>query len=389
MLSKNSKAYDIIIVGSGFSGLSTAYHLTKASPYKIAVISDPRSKSLSSSFCQMTLGGYFDNFTRISHQWGVQTAETTWKFSHKSYNYCHNLAKRLGVPSQKGKRLRFVVTPDEQKEVQKACHLLKKSDFFCEYKEKKNLNSTHLGEKILATQDEGQLGGWIDNKILMTTLIENIENQTETIEQKITAIKNTSQSIAVKLADGSLLKSEMLVLCCHHSIGDLIPSLKDALVSYQDESHLLSFDPLKKMPNFCGLTFSSFHGHIWGCFLKNNLIQIGGARFLRKYAGIGFNTSELSVKVKNFLSQEVSNLFTFVRNVKVEQSTHGLEIRPCDETPIIGPMFGDDRILLATGFMGQGLSLGLYAGKCLTDLVLNGQCEDLPQFLWPNRLRTL
>ena len=60
-----------------------------------------------------------------------------------------------------------------------------------------------------------------------------------------------------------------------------------------------------------------------------------------------------------------------------------------DEGKLIGPMFGQPNILLATGFMGDGLSLGFLAGKCLSELILEGQSTSLPRFLWPERLRSL
>jgi glycine/D-amino acid oxidase-like deaminating enzyme len=71
------------------------------------------------------------------------------------------------------------------------------------------------------------------------------------------------------------------------------------------------------------------------------------------------------------------------------QSTAGLDCRPCDELPIIGPMFGESRILVGTGYMGLGLSWGFLAGKCLANLVAKGKSPMLPSRLTPARLRSL
>jgi glycine/D-amino acid oxidase-like deaminating enzyme len=52
-------------------------------------------------------------------------------------------------------------------------------------------------------------------------------------------------------------------------------------------------------------------------------------------------------------------------------------------------MFGEGRILVATGFMGQGLTQGFFAGRCLAELVAHGAAAALPRRLWPERLRSL
>jgi glycine/D-amino acid oxidase-like deaminating enzyme len=66
-----------------------------------------------------------------------------------------------------------------------------------------------------------------------------------------------------------------------------------------------------------------------------------------------------------------------------------LDINPCDEIPIAGPMYGRGRLLVAAGFLGLGLSQGFLAGRCLADLVKDGRCDDLPRQLWPERLRSM
>jgi len=39
--------------------------------------------------------------------------------------------------------------------------------------------------------------------------------------------------------------------------------------------------------------------------------------------------------------------------------------------------------------MGSSLTLGLFAGYCLAELIANGTCDSLPRCVWPERLRSL
>ena len=70
-------------------------------------------------------------------------------------------------------------------------------------------------------------------------------------------------------------------------------------------------------------------------------------------------------------------------------TTSLVELFPCDELPVVGPMFGQNRILLATGYMNQGITLGFLAGKEIATLIMSGSTSSLPQTFKPERFRSL
>ena len=119
-------------------------------------------------------------------------------------------------------------------------------------------------------------------------------------------------------------------------------------------------------------------------------MTIGGSRFLRKFAGIGAVEPKVEPKIESHLLGFLSQVFG-IDNSKTYhlRTVAGLDIRPCDELPVIGPMFGETRILVASGFMNHGLPQGFFAGKCLSDLIQSGVCGNLPRILWPERLRSI
>ena len=115
----------------------------------------------------------------------------------------------------------------------------------------------------------------------------------------------------------------------------------------------------------------------------------GGARFLRKNAGIGDSRARSLSKIDHYLAEEVAAHFPSLGPLEHRKSVAYSGCRPCDELPVIGPMFGDDRVLIAAGFMGTGLSLGFMAGKCLADFVSSGSSEDMCGQLLPVRFRSI
>ena len=142
-------------------------------------------------------------------------------------------------------------------------------------------------------------------------------------------------------------------------------------------------------PAWRNVTFTANHANEWGVAGETNSLRLGGGRYLRPLAGNEALKSETLAKIMVHLSQQLNQTLTFGRDAVPLTSSSAMDIRPCDELPIIGPMFGNGRILLGTGYMGAGLALGFFAGRCLADLITLGHCDALPRSVWPERLRTL
>jgi glycine/D-amino acid oxidase-like deaminating enzyme len=106
-------------------------------------------------------------------------------------------------------------------------------------------------------------------------------------------------------------------------------------------------------------------------------------------AGIGAEEALVDNKITDFLVTRLKETFLGIKDLKVLKTVAGLDCRPCDELPVVGPLFGNSRILLAGGFMGLGISQGLFAGLGLADLVVTGQSVALPRLIYPERLRSL
>jgi glycine/D-amino acid oxidase-like deaminating enzyme len=188
---------------------------------------------------------------------------------------------------------------------------------------------------------------------------------------------------------GGKVRAEFLVCAQHLSIGDQLPNLAEALVPYADQwSEYQLRDRNQVLPWNPGTVFSWQHSHIWGVITGSNTLRIGGGRYLRAMAGIEAKVASYEQKIMRHLAEAWNGLWPDLPVDPVGIGFGTRDCRPCDELPLIGPMFGEGRILLGTGYMGQGLSLGFMAGRCLAELIA-GQPTKLPRLLWPERLRSL
>src|SRR4051812_21639011 len=82
----NPKNYDVVIVGAGISGLSTAFWLEKEDPgLKIAIVERGRlAFGASGRNAGFITCGSVEHFNRLIAKHGLEEATDIWKFSEKN-----------------------------------------------------------------------------------------------------------------------------------------------------------------------------------------------------------------------------------------------------------------------------------------------------------------
>lgn len=375
--------FNVAIVGSGITGLSTAYYLHKGGTDKLALISGTRSESSKSA--DILVGGLNDNFTRISNAHGIEFAKELWHFSNAGFDHAIRFCKEFKIPHHKNRRIRLIVDKNELKEAKQACEELKSVGLHGELIKTPQFTSlSGMQKRVLAVQDDGERGAWVDTRAFTQALRDH--SPTFEIPTTLHSFEKSKEGIVLNLADGSEITAEFIVLACHQHIAKFLPTLKEALVPYADQWSQVELANGNSVPE--GLAFSAHHGYEWGVMMGKTL-HFGGGRYLRKLAGIGATESSVEDKITQHLNEQLKKTFAWAEGAKFVQTVGLVDIWPCDELPVIGPMFGEDRVFLSTGYMGTGLSLGFHAGLCLSEIIRTGNSLHLPRRLWPERLRTL
>ena len=74
------RTFDVVVIGTGIVGLSTAYHLQRLGVHRLALAGPGPQASASSQAAGFISGGQPDNFTRVSQAHTLERAAALWRF---------------------------------------------------------------------------------------------------------------------------------------------------------------------------------------------------------------------------------------------------------------------------------------------------------------------
>ncbi len=391
----------VAIIGGGITGLATAYHLGLAGVDDLVVVSDPARPPTALHSAGFMLGSLFDNVTRVAHAYGPETAKTIYRFSQQARQRLIAFCQQQHIPIELAPHLRLIVSSNELIESRQAVGIFQRAGIAARSLELHDkLGSDAVAHLLLSREDEQALpcnpsavsalqddslgGGHLDAQLLCQRL-QQLSPATH-VAAAVEQLSWQQDNSCVLQCGEQQVHSELVVLACHHHLVALMPELQEIVIPYSDQwsSYRAAGHQLKT-----GLVLTANHGHEWAVVVSATEIRLGGARFLRRLAGTGDAEPRAEAKISAYLQQRFLKFLPAITALHCERTVPLIGVRPCDELPLIGPMYGNDRILLATGFMGNGLSWGFQAGKCLSDLICHGHSDTLPRQLWPERLRAL
>ena len=370
------QSFEVIIIGRGITGLSTAWHLKGLGFRNVCIVSPPRtqfnSASLNAGYASVSL---HDNITRAAHGLGSNTASELLGLNRVGFQELTEFARLFDVDCRIGQVFRVSGSQHEDEEMAVAVDWLRLNGFPASMEKSEGY----------AIQKDGAAAASLD----IVTLLNRLETAVDcaTLDSMVQNLDSKSDHIVVELQSGQKLRAEVVVLACHTGIKSIIPTLSSSFVNHADQ--WMEFDMIKKNDILSpGNLIFSGHSQFWISPTYRGTLAAGGCRYLRKWAGVEAEDAPVMDEVIIAVKEKIESQFSIKLSKQI--SAQGIiDIRTCDEIPVIGPMYGDSRILLASGYMGTGLTFGFAAGKGLSDFIHSGSSKIIPRVFHPSRLRSL
>jgi len=373
------KSYDVIIIGRGLTALSTALHLARLGIRRTCLIAPPPdTKNCHSLLIQAATATLQDNVTRPVHNHGSIVTRELLRLARSGLSELVELLQTFKIDHAYGQVRRLALSDHETREMAVATRWLVSNGFPASLIEEPPLTCKSM-------QLDGAMSISFDARNLRAKL-EKIA-QCVIIEENVEELRADHGGVTLKTTSGRIHNAEVVVAACHTKIRNLIPELTSALVNHADqvvEFEVESGKPITRPGDYILVE----HGQYWITHTYKGTIAAGGARHFRPWAGIEAVDAPVLENISAEIRKKIESIYGLTLS-KVKLA-HGLmEIHACDEIPIIGPMFGNSRVLVATGYMGSGATFACAAGKGLAEFIQHGKSTTIIDLFFPARLRSL
>lgn len=355
---KYQSQVDVLIVGAGLAGLSTAYWLSEMDPSLKILIIDRSHLGAGASGRNagfLTIGSaHFHQ--KLIERWGKEKAYEIYQFARKSLElmYEHILSKSSDIRFDHASSLTFLRNENQFSFT---------DDSRYQFKWKKGPElSLALAQKFIgAFEHEGEC------RIVPTDLLSHLKKTLQ--KRNIQIIENLS---AYELIPDGLkteefkIKAKQVVLALNGYFSEFSNQFSSLI--YPKRAQMLAVE-LESELNFTSLCYDPEERVYWRKTDSKTLI-IGGKRLLDEKGESG-NFEKISPKIQEALEEYLASELKV--KFKVIKRWSGIMGFTEDELPILSKVQAPLPTFVIGGFSGHGMGLGFHSGLEMAKLVTGKQ----------------
>ena len=192
----------------------------------------------------------------------------------------------------------------------------------------------------------------------------------------VEAIEEDEQGMRVCCADGRVVCAEVVVLAAGAWSGEVSPWLKDKVVPVREQA--LQTKPLPvsvKGPSRLGYGYTNLRQ------LSDGGLLISGCRWASSHMELGeTDDGQLVSRIQDKLLASLHRFYPGC-NLEVVGRWAWLYARTCDLLPIVGPLPGQPRMIVCTGFVGNPYGLAPAAAEAVAEGLLREDAARVPDFI--------
>jgi glycine/D-amino acid oxidase-like deaminating enzyme len=377
----DKKNYDVVIVGAGISGLSTAYWLNKEDPtLKIAIVEKHRvGFGASGRNAGFITCGSVEHFNRLISKHGLQEAVEIWKFAETNLNLLREhiiLDQEKEIEFQKRGAYSLAAQDNEFKELQNVAKTMSELnipvEIFNAHEVRKNLGATNFvgGIKYL---DDAETNPQLLLELMQNRIKADLFEMTEAHRYE-----ETAEGTRILKTDNGDFECSMIIYCLNGYSPSLHPYFADKI--YPTRAQILMME--KAPPFMDGPCYANFYLDYFRQ-MPNGSLLIGGFRQLEKATEVGYSDHITDV-IQNALHDFVKEHLPTLNDKKVTHRWSGVMGFSRDGQPMIGALPEDNQVYFAGGYTGHGIGLAFHTGKCLVDMIFG---RDVPKWLSARRFQ--
>ena len=379
---------DVAIVGGGFTGLSTAYHLRKDNPgMNVAVLEGEvigYGASGRNGGFSMTLFGFEPTITKLL--FGQQRTVEAHRYMERSVDYVDALVKEHNIQSDYWFPgfLRVATTPAYVKRIQHDLKILSDMGITgIEWIDAATVRSRVQSPLFLGAWWEPRCG--LLNPAKQVRELKRIAQQFGAVVYEHSPVASIERGTRLTLrTPGGTVSADKVVLATN-AYSHLIPELRSKQAPVF--THMVVTEPLTPeqlatigWKNRQGIEDARNLVHYFRLTADNRL-AMGGSDVTLAYGQAMDHDS--NIRIFADLERDVVRLFPGLMGIRFTHRWGGPVSVPTQMVPSIGYL-GDRRVLYSIGCVGHGVSLTHLNGRTLADMV-HERKTDLTDVWFVNR----
>jgi gamma-glutamylputrescine oxidase len=375
---------DVLVVGSGLFGATTAYWLARAGR-KVALL-DRVAVAFGASGRNggFVVAGMHEDYPAAVKRLGQKVARAVLAISYENQAGLRQVLaeEEIACHYREPGSLGLALGEDQGAEVRQSIEALQADGFpahWLERGEVQKLINTPLGPEIVGGKFlPGQ--ALVHSARLIQGLVQAAQRHGATLYQA-QALNLTQDGDSVRVeTTGGHISAGAVVLAVNAWTSELIPTMREMIVPVRGQ--ILAYAPLA--PVFTTAIFASLTEteEYWQQTLDGSIV-LGGCRALAPGRDMGVWDTSTTPEVQAALEQILPRLFPQLSGLQVVQRWAGLMDFSPDRIPLADRVPGLNNAWFVGGLSGHGMPFGMLLGQYLAEAAQTGQA---PEALWPFKL---
>jgi len=355
--------YDVVVVGGGIIGCSTAYWLSQREPSLDVAIVEALTLGAGASGrnAGFLIQGTDVDFLADIDRYGKRTARHLWAFTRDNRDLIASELRKSAFGWRADGALTVATTPQENERLQGCVPPLRAAGAPVVHLDVEKTNA-----RLQSVGYHGGLfvtsGATVDPLRLVHHIAEQSRADLRT-QQRVDAVQSEGRGVRVDTTSLQL-RAEQVVLAVGASLPSLVPALSEYVRPVR--AQMLATAPADT--HHVSLPVYTHGGKFYIRQVNDRSVLAGGGRQSHREAEVT-DTDTTTPAVQAAIERHLHRHFPWTQSLAVRQRWSGIMAFSPDGRPVVGRVPELPGSFFVTGCTGHGLGYGFRLGRLVADLV--------------------
>lgn len=360
---ERSAAYDIVIVGGGIVGCSTAYWLNRRRPsLRVAIVeAHTLGAGASGRNAGFVLQGTASDYLTDVERYGTRTARRLWHFTRANRDLLASELRGSAFDWASEGSLTVAGDPEEEERLRRSVSSLRAAGAPVVYLEPEKVNgrlsSTGLGGGLYVTT------GAVVNPLKLVRHLALQSDADRRTHHPVKQIWWDRNGATLRTPDVELW-GRQVVLTVGPSLPTLVPSLSSVVRPVR--AQMLATAPAET--SSMSLPVYSHEGGFYVRQMPDGTVLAGGGRRQHR-AAEETDVDTATPAVQATIERYLHTYYPWTQSLSIRQRWSGTMGFSPDGRPVVGPVPEHPASVYATGFTGHGMGYGFRMGRLLAERI--------------------